>query len=155
MKAYWFSKEDNTTEHLKTPAEIGRTDVYEGELIPCNQGLHASPTPFDALQYAFGSILWEVEIDDDAIPHGDPINKYVSHHRTYLRRFDLTRLCYQFAAIQALSVIDKWDAPAIVREYLRDAAWATEWARAAARDARAAARTMFNDMVTELLEAKP
>jgi len=148
MIGYWFSKEDGTTTHLFAPAKIGKTDTYNGTPIPCQHGLHFSPTPWDALQYASGPILWEVESPDDAIPHGDPVNKYAGNWRTYLRRADLTRAMRIFSAKQALYVIHLWDAPAIVGKYLRDeaqgkdrtdirdAAWAA--ASAAAWDAASA-----------------
>jgi len=137
MIAYWFSKKDGKTDHLSEPAAIGETHTFIGELIPCRQGLHASPTPWDALQYAYGPLLWEVEIPDDSVPHGTPINKYVAHCRRYLRCVDLAQTCQQFTAIQALSVIDKWNAPAIVRKYLRDTARGIDRSdiRSIARDA--------------------
>ena len=161
---YWFSREDNTTEHQLIPAELGRTDRVSGEITPCRHGLHASPTPFDALEYAQGPILWEVTLTG-AIAHGNPVDKYVGRSRTYLRRVDLTEALYLFAAREALGVIHLWDAPQIVSDYLRqvvetsgkaslnkslraaarDAAWAS--ARAAAREK---SRKNFNDSVAEI-----
>jgi len=137
MIAYWFSKKDGKTDHLSKLAAIGETHTFMGELIPCRQGLYASPTPWDALQYACGPLLWKVEIPDDSVSHGTPINKYVAHCRRYLRCVDLAQTCRQFAAMQALSVIDKWNAPAIVRKYLWDTARGIDRSdiRSIARDA--------------------
>jgi len=146
---YWFAKEDGRTEHLKHPAVVGKTDTFDGELVPCLAGLHASPTPFDAFQYAPGPILWIVDIPDDAIPHGEPVNKYVAASRTYLFRLDVSKIMRQFAAQCALDVFDKWDPPDIVREYIEGMAKgedkssikgnAADTAWAAATDAGAAA----------------
>lgn len=122
MRAYWFSRKDGTTDHQVTPAEIGRTDTVDGEIIPCERGLHASPNPFDALQYACGPVLWEVEIADDSTPHGEPVDKYASSTRKYLRKADLTLVCRKFAAQQAFSVSHFWDAKEIVLAYLKDEA---------------------------------
>ncbi len=175
MKAYWFSREDGTTQHQKEPAEIGRTDTVDGKIIPCAKGLHASPTPWDALHYARGPVLWEVEIDDDAIPHlGD---KFASRARKYIRRADLTKAMRSFAAQQALRVAHLWEMPPIVSEYLdatakgvdredirdaalaatRAAAWDAALAatRAAALDAAmAAAKEQFNEMAFHTLSAR-
>lgn len=137
---YWFSKEDGTTEHQKLPAEIGRTDSVGGEIIPCKNGLHSGPTPWDALQYACGPVLWEVEVDGDVTPHGNPVDKYASRTRKYSRKANAGRLLRQFAAQQALGVINLWAAPEIVVQYLQDEAkgidrsdirvkaWAAAWA---------------------------
>ena len=122
MIGYWFSRSDGTTQHLKDPAAVGETHYYKGEPVPCHTGLHFSPTPRDALSYACGPIMWEVEGPDDARPHGEPVDKHSGQWRRYLRRVDLTRALRQFMAREALRVIDRWDAPAIVREYLEDGA---------------------------------
>ena len=146
MKGYWFSREDGTTKHLEDPAEVGKTHTFEGDPVPCQAGLHFSPTPWDAVQYACGPIMWEVEGPDDAVPHGDPIDKHAGKWRKYLRRVDLAKTCRLFAAQEALSVVDKWDAPAIVREYLEDEARGID-----REDIRAAARKRFNTMALEAL----
>ena len=157
--AYWFSREDGTTAHLEDPAEVGKVHTFEGVLKPCKCGLHGSPTPWDALAYAFGPILWIVKLGGEIAAHGDPVDKYVAQSREYLFRLDLTGILRQFAAQCALSVLDKWDPPEVVREYIEGtargedksairetacaAAWATaedaacdaDWNAAAARDA--------------------
>jgi len=158
MKGYWFSKEDGTTEHLKDPAEVGKVHDAPpvdsggnlGPIVPCERGYHASPTPWDALQYACGPILYEVEIPDDAIPHGNPISKYAAKSRRYLRKVDLTAVCRQFAVQQALEVIDLWKPPDIVREYLGDEAEGKD--RSDIRAAAWAARTCFNNMALAAFE---
>jgi hypothetical protein len=156
VKAYWFSNDDGTTAHQKTPAVVGRTDTFDGTPIPCECGLHASPTPWDALQYACGGRLWEVEIPDDSIPHGIPhgipLDKYAARSRTYLRSVDLRHVLVEFSCRQADGVLHIYEklrpndarprkAIEAARAYERgeitraqlDAAWAA--ARAAAGDA--------------------
>jgi len=148
MIGYWFAREDGTTKHLKAPAVIGETHTVDGEIIPCARGLHASPTPWDALKYAKGTVLYEVEIPDDAIPHGDPVDKYAARSRTYLRKVNLERAMYQFAAQQALSELDKWPAPEVVREYIEGTARGedkSDISGAALEAAFSAARSMAID----------
>ena len=168
MKAYWFSDTDGYTPHMRqhgmTPAVVGQEHTFDGDLVPCESGLHASPTPWASLQYTDGTILWEVEVPDDSIPHGNPADKFCCRSRRYLRRADLTAVFRRFAAEQALSVAHLWDPPAVVMEYLmaaaagqdrtdirslagdaayavaRDAAWAARDAAWAARAAAWAAR---------------
>ena len=109
---YWFSREDGTTDYQKIPAAIGRTDRVEGEIVPCRNGLHASPTPSDALKFACGSLLWEVELTE-AVEHMIHWRKYAGRTRKYLR---CARIPMRHAAQHALG--DLWQCPDIVREYL-------------------------------------
>ena len=129
------------------PAD-GEWLIHEGEIIPCQSGLHASVEPFDALTYAPGATLCLVALEGDLVAYGN--DKWVGRRRKILKRFDATYLLRRFAADQALSVKHLWDMPPIVEEYLttldatkRDAARAAAYAwvaaRAAARNAAYAA----------------
>jgi hypothetical protein len=119
---------------------------HDGEAVICQSGLHASEHPFDALQFAPGNTLCLVELDGIVTRHGD---KLVAKRRKIIKRIDAEPLMREFARWSALQVIELWDAPEVVRQYLttgdeglRDAAWAAAWdaARAAAwAAARAAA----------------
>jgi hypothetical protein len=162
MLAYHFVG-DALRDGRPVPAD-GEWLVHEGPVEICVSGLHASRHPFDALQYAPGGTLCLVECEDIVTEHDD---KFVCRRRKIVKRIEATGLMHEFARICALSVIDKWDAPDVVRRYLetgdesiraaaraaaldaardaaRDAAgaaaWAAEWAAARALAAWAAAR---------------
>lgn len=136
---------------------IGEWLAFEGKPIPCECGLHASPDAFDALQYAPGETLHQVELDGVIVPHGDPVDKFAAQKRKIIASVDATPILCLFACRVALDVIHIWNAPLIVREYLetgdeskRDAAWAAAraTARATARDAKQKLyRGWFNEMV--------
>lgn len=153
MRAYWFSRDDGTTQYQLTPAAVGRTDTCEGELVPCKNGLHASPTPWDALRYSAGPRMWEVELGDERVEHGEDgtTDKYAARQRTYLRSVDLSVTLRVFAAKQALTVLHLWSPPDVVREYLTDTAAGKDRSdiRAAARDA---ARKQFNELALAALK---
>ena len=111
-----------------------------GDVVPCECGLHASACPFDAMQFAPGVMLHRVELVGDLTSHGKPVDKWVGKRRRIIESLDATDLLRTFARWCALQVIDQWEAPPIVREYvmtgresLRAAAWAAS--RVAARDA--------------------
>jgi hypothetical protein len=119
--------------------------VHEGDVQICNSGLHASWHPFDALQYAPGGTLCLVEVEDVVTEQDD---KFVCRRRRIVKRIDSEPVSREFARWCALQVIELWDAPEVVRQYLttgdeslrdaaRDAAWAA--ARDAAWDAAWAA----------------
>jgi hypothetical protein len=119
---------------------------HEGPVVPCQSGLHASPTPWDALEWAPGNILHRVELVG-AVPHGEPVDKYAASERKIIKSLDVEDIMRRFACDQALAVLPS-SAPDIVRRYLvtaddsimaaaRDAAWAD--AKAAAWDAAKAA----------------
>ena len=143
-----FINGDKLRDGTTAPAD-GEWLEYKGELEMCASGLHFSPTPFDALQYAPGATLCMVEYGGKVVMGDD---KGVCSRRKIIRRMDVTELLRYFARMQAVSVLHLWDTepPEVVCDYLmtgeellrdaaRDAAWAA--ARDAARDAaRAAAR---------------
>jgi len=121
---------------------IGEWLVWDGPVVPCESGLHASEHPFDALQYAPGPMLHRVELEGDLTPHGNPVDKWVGRRRRILASIDATGLLREFARWCARSVLHLWDAPEVVRRYLetgdeslRAAAWAAGAAAGAAGDA--------------------
>jgi len=105
MIGYWFSNDDGTTEHQTMPAVVGHTDTFDGDPVPCECGLHASPTPWDALQYARGGRLWKVEIPADSVPHGNPADKFAARSRKYLRCVNLRPVLVEFSCRQAEGVL--------------------------------------------------
>ncbi len=114
--AYWFTKADTLSHGDGRPIIVGKYHDLRGESIRlCEYALHASQHPADALEYARGNILYQVACSGTVI---EAHNKLGCSRRKYLARIDATAFLWQFARECALSVIDKWDAPAIVREYL-------------------------------------
>jgi hypothetical protein len=116
---------------------VGEWLRYEGKVVMCESGLHASVHPFDALHYAPGPILHRVECRDVVETQSD---KIVCRERRIISSMDATEMLRYFARMQALSVVHLWDAPDVVLDYLmtrdgaiRDAAWVAAWV--AARDA--------------------
>ena len=105
------------TRYHRNPAAIGRTDWVDGEIEPCRNGLHASPTPSDALKFVCGTVLWEVDLTE-VVRHGDPVDKYAGRTRKYLRCARIPMRKY--TAQQALGLAHLWACPDIVREYLTD-----------------------------------
>ena len=128
---------------------IGEWIAVQGKLVPCEWGLHASKHPFDALSFAPGPILHLVELGGEIIAHNT--DKVVSRKRKIIASFDITDLLLEFARKQALTVIDSWDAPSVVIEYLktgnvtaRSAAESAAWSAAGSAAwsaARSAARS--------------
>ncbi len=108
--------------------EDGEVLRHDGELVMCNEGLHASVRAVDALGYAPGAIACRVKCGG-VIVHDD--DKLACSERTILWRVDTEELLRDFARQCALDVIGLWDATRVVRRYLetgdeslRDAAMA-------------------------------
>ena len=112
---------------------------YDGDLVMCEAGLHASVRIIDALTYAPGSTVCRVVCSGDMIKAA---GKLVSSERRIVWRIDGTVLLRSFARWCALTVIDNWDAPRVVSEYLETG---NECLRAAARDAARAAACAARD----------
>lgn len=71
-------------------------------LVLCKSGLHASVHPFDALQYAPGPILCQVECQGETLHIND---KLVCRSRRIVQRMDVTEMLRCFAQMRVLSVI--------------------------------------------------
>jgi hypothetical protein len=137
MKAWYFCKQDPAGQHIGLqrdglPLVIGETRRHDGPLVLCKSGLHASTQAIDALNYAVGPIACRVDCGGETVAGDD---KLVCRERTVLAAIDATEVLRAFARRCALDVIDSWDAPAVVRQYLqtgdeslREASWAASWA---------------------------
>jgi hypothetical protein len=141
VSSWWFAASNRLPHKDGRKIIIGKTHSLKGQIILCKHALHGSIHPFDALQYATGPYLYKVEQWGDVIQENDKLG---SRYRKYLQMYDITYELRLFARQQALSVIDLWDAPEIVKKYLetgeeliRAAAWAAvmDEARAEARAA--------------------
>ena len=158
IKAWHFLPDDGKTQHRnRRQVAVGRTYSCRGAIELCENGMHGSRRIIDALQYAPGSIVCEVEIWTGVKEQRD---KLVGRHRKVLRMVDATNILHRFAcecAKQALTVggvKDRrcWDAIDVKLRWIegnatdeelataraaawataRDAAWATAWATARA-----------------------
>ena len=151
---------------------------HEGDVVPCESGLHGSERAIDALQYAPGHWVARCELAGTLKPHST--DKWAASERRCLTGYvDASRVLHEFACWCATQALDReeaagrkvdprsrkaievklvWlDGKATDKELAAamDAAW--DAARAAARDAaRAAARDEQNAkleaMLTELLD---
>ena len=148
VTGYWFAPKDKKLANGdRRKIRVGITHKVKGEIIPCQHGLHLSKRPFDAIAHAPGPVIYKVKGSGIIISHGNPIDKYACSERTYIAGgYDCTKLLRRFSRKCALDVIHLWDAPEIVKQYLktgdknlRDAAWAAAWAAVAWDAARAAA----------------
>lgn len=143
MKTYYhFTKK--TLRNGSPIPPIGEWLTFTGPVAICRSGLHASQTPYDALQYAPGQMLHRVELEEVQEEHAD---KVVARRRKIVATIDATNLLRTFSRKQALTVIHLWDCPAITRQYLETG---DDSLRSAARGAaQSAAAEMFNTMVEE------
>lgn len=131
--------------------EDGETLVHDGPVTMCRSGLHASRRIIDALKFAPGGTVCRVEVAGIVEEQDD---KLVCRERTILWRVDAEDLLRDFARRCALDVIDLWDAPEVVREYLetgdeslREGAWYAARGTGRSDAARAAARRAARDAV--------
>lgn len=155
IEGWWFSEGKSLPNGDRRRVAVGRTHTVDGEIEICHRGLHSSRRIIDALQYATGPIVWRVKSWGTVIEQDD---KFVAAHRQYIAGgIDISDVLRAFARKCALSVIDKWDAPEIVRRYLEtgdESIRAAPWyaARAAARAAAwYAARDEYNTQLTAMV----
>ena len=138
----WYFSDETETLRNGDGRQILVGITHEVDCKPelCVRGLHASASVLDALEYSHGTILWRVSLSG-VIKHGD--DKSCATKRTYNARIDATDLLRTFARKCALGVIQLWNAPQIVRDYLETGnEELRDSARSAAQDsALAAARS--------------
>ena len=142
MKA-WHFVGDTLRDGKLVPAD-GVPLIFNDRPILCEQGLHASLDPFDALEFAPGETLCLVECGGTIIQASD---KLVCTERTIIARMDASEMLRFYARMQALSVVHLWDAPEVVFDYLMTGNEAIRAAASAA--AWDAARIDFNSLVVE------
>ena len=141
MSKYYFHFTSDKLRNGSPIPPVGEWLVFPGKPIICEQGLHASEHPFDALQYAPGNNLHIVELRGITDKH---LDKVVAKERKIVTSIDAEDLLYRCSRKFALDVIHLWNPPQIVLDYLKtgnksirkaagDAAWA------AAEDAAGAA----------------
>jgi hypothetical protein len=132
MRAWHFV--GSTLRDGRSVPEDGELLKFDGKPILCEQGLHFSVHPFDALQYAPGETLCLVECGGVVVMGND---KGVCAERTIITRMDATPLLRYFARRQALSVLHLY--PGEPQQCVLDFLAGDDSARAAARDAARAA----------------
>jgi len=101
--AYWFCQGDAEGGYysLNKPDEkwrVGQTRSLRGKIIPCEHGYHGSPSLWDALVYAPGSVACLVELSGDVTPHGNPVDKYAARTRKLLAAVNIERKLLLYAA---------------------------------------------------------
>ncbi len=144
MLGWYFCGRDRTLRYDDgRKIVVGETHKVEGPPKLCENGLHASRSILDALEYGWGPVVYRVRLSGE-FNHGR--DKSCATERTYLWEVDAEDVLREFARQCALSVVHLWDCPKVVRDFLetgderlRDAAVAAAWAaRAAARAGGAA-----------------
>ena len=104
MKSFYFANADRALRYGDgRKIKVGVTHKHEGEVILCKSGLHASLSPFEALYYAPGPILYLVHLSGTIVRGAD---KVAASERTYLAEYDATDLLRLFARKCALKNIE-------------------------------------------------
>ena len=90
--------------------------IHQGKLEICLSGYHASKNILDALKYAKGSIICRVYLSGNILKDTD---KICAEERTVLWAIDAEQILFDFARWCASEVINLWDAPDIVKQFLK------------------------------------
>jgi len=144
MKAYHFLKDDMTGGYGGgEPWKEGETREVEGELVMCQRGYHASPSWYDALNYAMGNMACLVELSGEI---QKDTNKYVARKRKLIKARNAEKVLRTWAcdcaerALRKTKVTDdrSWNAIKVARLFNEDkatkedlsAAWSATWSAA-------------------------
>ena len=138
---WYFAPEDRKLRYGDNRVvKAGITHTVDCKPELCKSGLHWSERAIDALWYAPGPIACRVEGGGKVIEGDD---KIVGTSRKYLAVADATDVLRRLARKWALDVIQLWDAPQVVKDYLEtgdeNLAYAASCAAYAADDAARAA----------------
>lgn len=154
MKAWHFVKQDRRLGYEDNRiVKTGRTyKVSKNKPLElCLYGLHGSKRIIDALKWAPGPVVCRVDLLGEILLHDT--DKSVAYERRVLWMYDATMILRKFARLCALDVINLWDAPDVVVEYLKTG---DESIRASARasaweSARESAREKQNKRLTAMI----
>jgi hypothetical protein len=119
LKAWYFSTTEKKLRYNDgRDIALGVTHTVKGKPVPCTHGLHGSMRILDAVKYAPGPVVWEVELGGTIVEHDDR-DKHAATERTYLRGgIDVSDTLRAFARWAALSVAHLWDMPIVVQKFL-------------------------------------
>ena len=128
--AFHFLRDDWRAGSGTEPAwHVGEERTIEGVLGLCSRGYHYSPTPYDALGYAPGSVLCMVDVDTPEAPELHDGSKGVSRRRKLLAGKNVARELRLFACECAERALlreraagrepheDSWAAVIVARRY--------------------------------------
>ncbi len=144
IRAYKFLKDDFCSGSGNEPAwEIGKKRTIRGKLAMCSKGYHSSPSWYDALNYAPGSVACIVEVSRPVQKDKD---KFVSHKCKIVQAVNVEKVLRTWAcdcaerALKAAKVTDErsWNAIRVARLYNEGkatkqelaAAWSAAWSAA-------------------------
>ena len=98
--AYHFLRDDMRSGSGNEPAwTVGESrSLKGGRITPCERGYHASPSLFNALAHAPGSMACMVELSGTVKPHGDPLDKYAARSRRLIAAVNIEYELRMFAA---------------------------------------------------------
>ncbi len=99
---FWFNSDDKLRYGDGRPVRVGETHTVDGEIKPCQNGLHSSLGPADALAYNPSSIVWVTKIGGNIV-HDN--GKLAASERSYLYRVDVLAVLKQWARECALRVL--------------------------------------------------
>lgn len=106
----WHFAKTTLRDGRKLPRK-GTTLRHDGEVIPCQSGLHFSERAIDALEYAPGTFVALVEGPPDALPHGSPTDKRCGAWRKNLTPYvDSAKVLHRFACWCATRAMDREEA---------------------------------------------
>jgi len=151
IKGYKFVNDDLTSTHNNYRWKIGKWNKSEGELKPCETGLHASRTPYDVSQFPIANRLFVVEARGEVV-YGE--NKFVSREMRLIKELPTKKIFVEYAIKCAYRILKNYEkqypedkrprqainaAKAVLRnpseeniKAAESAAWATESATRAA-----------------------
>ena len=126
----------------------GRWVKHDGPCVLCSSGLHASPTPFDALREAQGWVMGRVHADGIGSQCADKFSAKRMRIVTIFDRRHVVGLAALAAAMSLKYYEDKHEGKA-PRKAIEAA---IEWIR---NPSAAAWRNKFNALAVELLDLEP
>ena len=139
----WHWAKALRTQYSNEPIVAGQTLTATGPLSLCNNGMHASLCPLDALQYAPGAMLCRVELSGDVLTGND---KLCARSRKVLWIANADHMLHEFACLCAERALKRakvedarsWRAIEVKRLWLAGKATDAELAAASAAASAAA-----------------
>ena len=98
VKGYKFVSKELKSRNGDATWVIGEWKKAEGNLVLCENGLHASPTPLDSLQYPYGDCWFMVEARGEILKADD---KFCVREMRLTKEIPIDKVLVQFAILCA------------------------------------------------------
>jgi hypothetical protein len=106
VKGYKFVTQELKSRNGNLQWKIGEWQTCKGKLQLCENGLHASPSALESLQYTYGDRWFKVVVDGECLKGDD---KFVARKMMLVQELPVREILVKFAVACARRCYNNWE----------------------------------------------